>query len=508
MNTVESYQKLSQHRRTLLSFVLATIMIFVITQSLQAQQGIDRGTRQPASLEDSSISVDRNQARAGDTLGYTINLSNSGSSPANDVSITNTLPASLTYQPDSLTVVGGGSYGESNGVITWIGTVEGKAQVTISFNAIVSEELSPGTEIQNTVQISGPKDSLLTRTATTTVTAVTSNEVGSTLYYLPFVTKQTVFAPILNPIGRPNGNNEWTVSWDPNNTGPVNIELQESTTPTFSTIENTYDVGMATSHLISKTPGLKNVFYYRARAKSLSGEIIGPWSNVVSVIGGYRDDFNDSNSGWAIRRTTYLEEVRTWYEEGWLIFQVEDSWDWGIASPMVPAPDLPYAIEYRSKNVHLANLVSGGAAFGADWPGSICPDYSSIPGIYGHDLCFNHFYNINTIWFGHLKILFERVDYLNWCPSCGGSQLKRLSNDYDAWFEVEPVPNVNPSDWNTWRVEVRNSGIKIFANNQQIASTSDTTWVNERYFGVFGSTDEYSNSTWRYEYYEVVPLDN
>lgn len=506
MNTIETYQKLSQHRRTLLSFVLATIMIFMITQSLQAQQGIDRGTHRAASLEDSGIMVDRSAARGGDTLNYTITINNSGELPASDVTVTNTLPPSLTYLSDSLAIVGDGAYGESNGVITWAGTIEGNGQVTITFSAVVADGVSPGTEIQNTVEISGPKDTLISRTATTTITAVLSNESVSQVIYLPLVTKKYIFKPTLNPIGRPNGDNEWTVSWVSNNPGPVNFELQESYSPTFSTIENTYNVGTATSKVISKNPGLKNVFYYRVRATSLG--LTSPWSNSYSVIGGYRDDFNNSSSGWKIRRTTYIEEVKTWYENGWLILQVEDSWDWGIASPMVKAPDLPYAIEYRSKTAHLANLVSHGAVFGGDWPGSICPDYSSIPGVYGHDLCFNHFYNFNTIWYGPLKLVLERVDYLNWCPTCGGSQLKRLSWDYGAWVEVDPIPNVSPSDWNTWRIEVRENGLKFFANGDQFASTNDTTWVDERYFGVFSSTDEYSNSTGRFEYYEVVPLDN
>jgi hypothetical protein len=324
--------------------------------------------------------------------------------------------------------------------------------------------------------------------------------------YLPLITVP-LNTPFLNPIGRPNSSNQWTITWHSDNGGAATYELQESYDPDFATINNSYLLGTEKSYLVTQTPGWRNHFYYRVRAMA-DGKVT-PWSNVRSVIGGYRDDFDDPSSGWAIRRTTFIDEVRSWYENGWFILQVEDSWDWGIASPMNQAPELPYAIEFRSQPAHLANLVSHGAVFGGDWPGAICPDYSTIQGVYQHNLCFNHFYNSNIIWFGPLKMAFERVDYLVWCPGCGGSPMKRLSHDYGAWFIRDPVPNVsNPDGWNIWRIEVRNTGLDFFVNGQHFAHSDDTTWVNDRYFGVFASTDEYSNSTWRFDYYEVLALDN
>jgi len=165
-------------------------------------------------------------------------------------------------------------------------------------------------------------------------------------------------------------------------------------------------------------------------------------------------------------------------------------------------------IEYRTEVANFGNLVSHGLVFGGDFPGPICPDWSSLPGVYEHELCFNHFYLPNAIWYGPIKMQFERVDYLVWCPGCDGSPMKRLSNDYSKWFLVDPVGSAVPNGWNTWRVEVRNNGLKLFVNDQQYATSSDTRWVNEPYFGVFGSTDEYSNSTTRWDYVEVRPLDN
>ncbi|MCA9993235.1 MAG: hypothetical protein KDE29_19750, partial [Anaerolineales bacterium] len=143
-----------------------------------------------------------------------------------------------------------------------------------------------------------------------------------------------------------------------------------------------------------------------------------------------------------------------------------------------------------------------------DFPGDICPDWSSLAGVYEHSLCFNHFYLPNVIWYGPLKVQFEQVDYLVWCPTCGGSPMKRLGDDYGNWFLIDPLNSANPSDWNTWKIEVRPDGLRMFVNGQQYATLDDTRWVNDPYFGVFGSTDEYSNSTWRWDYVEVRPLDN
>ena len=495
MQTVETLPTPNRRKNTLFSLVMAIVLTFTFTQSLQTQPGIDDDK---SLLGRSTIAVDRLQANPGDTLVYQIIVSNSSDLPATNVAITDTLPVSLTYQPESLTVVGDGLASESNGVITWAGTVNSQSQVEIIFAATLATELPVGTEVQNAVVITGLNQQI-TRTITTTIRG------GDLLIFLPVLYKNAN-PPFLNPIGRPNSNNQWTVSWEANNTGTFTLELQESNDPNFTTILNTYNVGTATSKLITQVPGFRNVFYYRVRV--VMDGINGPWSNVESIIGGYRDDFNDLSSGWGIRRTTFVEEVRYWYENGNFIFQVEDRWDWGIASPLAPAPEIPYAIEYRSQPAHLGNLISHGAVFGGDFPGAICPDFSSPSGVYNHNLCFNHFYNTNTIWYGPLKLAFERIDYLLWCPSCGGSPMKRLTNDPNSWFIVQPIPNVDASGWNTWRIEVRATGLTFFANGNQYAQSSDTTWVNDPYFGVFGSTDEYNNSTWRYDYYQVTPLDN
>ncbi len=330
---------------------------------------------------------------------------------------------------------------------------------------------------------------------------------GDMFVYLPAFSSSPPI-PTLNAISRPNSANEWTVSWSDGGSAVSQYELQESTDSSFSTVI-TYTLA-TTSQQIQQPISLNNNYYYRVRTYTPAG--ISPWSNSQSVMGGYRDDFDNSSSGWQMRRTTNLSRVLGNYTNGRYEVLSDDGNDWGIFSPLRPAPTPPYMIEYRSKIDPQVVASSHGAVFGGDWTGAPCPDYSTLPGVYEHNICFNHFYNTNLIWYvgqtSALQLIFERVDFLVWCPGCGGSPMKRLTNNPGSWVNVNPVPNVSPNDWNTWRIEVRNNGIKLFANGQQYASSPDTTWVNDPYFGLFVSSSTYEPARWYAEYYQVTYLDN
>lgn len=362
---------------------------------------------------------------------------------------------------------------------------------------------------------------------TATVTASSQNSPGLTdtaqlttivalpKLYLPIITIPLPPPPVPNlSATRPNSANHWQMNWSvSNNQYITGYELQQSQDPTFMSGVSTFTPGAAaTSQLVNTIqPSPNNVYYHRIRA--LGAVQNSAWSNTVRVVGAYSDNFNNNQTGWsgptlkeALRRLTLIERINSWYENNeWLIIRVEDSWDWAIASPLRPAPEPPYVIEFRSIPANLGNLVSHGVVFGGDWSGEACPDWSSIQGVYEHDNCFNHFYNTNLIWSSDndLILLWERIDQLIWCPDCGGSPMKRLG-DVPAAVGF----NLNASGWNDYRVEVRQGEIKFFINGVQRYTYNDTRWINDPYFGVFASTDEYSNSTWRYEYFKITPLDN
>ncbi|MCB9708445.1 MAG: hypothetical protein H6714_06655 [Myxococcales bacterium] len=309
---------------------------------------------------------------------------------------------------------------------------------------------------------------------------------------------------------RRSGENAWAVSWS-ETPSASSYEIQQSHDQDFN--------GAVTDQLdaspleVSETPSPNNAFYYRVRG--LKNGIVGPWSEPLRVISGYRETFDAGKGDWQIRRTTYIEKVNTWAEQsegkGWLVLQVADRWDWGIASPLVPMPIPPYAIEFRAQVAEETWAASYGVVFAGDWNGQLCPDPSadvhSDAGRYQHTRCFNHFYALNVIFNDDLDLLFERVDELNWCPSCGGSPMKRLG-DFVLTGDVVPQGTGDGQGlgWNTWRIVVREEGIDVFVNDVLKYHYSDARWITQRYFGVFATTDEYNNSTARFDYIEVLPL--
>ena len=326
--------------------------------------------------------------------------------------------------------------------------------------------------------------------------------------FLPFAAFDIARQPgmVALTAGQPNGFNAWTVSWtvDPNATG---YEVHEAQSADFADAQPII-VGQQTSVTRQKQPTPSNVFYYRVR--SLVGQQTGPWSNVGTVVGGYFDDFSDPNSGWSLRRTTYIEEVFGYYDDGEYVMDVNDRWDWGLASPGKPAPRVPYVIDFYATIVDGANLWSFGGVFGGDWPAPNCPMAGGYDGWYKHQDCFNHFYNTNSIFYGPIKLLFERVDQLEWCVTCGGSPMKRIG-DIDPG-DIKTYKLVDPTGWNHYRIEVRADVINVYAAKRGLTPELqyqyfDTRYVNSPYFGLFASTDEYTNALWRFDDFQVMPID-
>jgi uncharacterized repeat protein (TIGR01451 family) len=124
----------------------------------------DIGAYELQPLGFSTLTVDRATALPGDAPNYTITLNNGGSTDITNVQVTDTLPASLSYVEDSLTVTGG-SAEYSDGVITWNGIVNAGGTVAITYKATVPLNLG---RIVNSAVIKGGGE-IFTRTATVTV---------------------------------------------------------------------------------------------------------------------------------------------------------------------------------------------------------------------------------------------------------------------------------------------------------------------------------------------------
>ncbi|MCU0299365.1 MAG: hypothetical protein MUF33_12720, partial [Candidatus Nanopelagicales bacterium] len=107
---------------------------------------------------------------------------------------------------------------------------------------------------------------------------------------------------------------------------------------------------------------------------------------------------------------------------------------------------------------------------------------------------------------GTQRILFQEsaIFAWRWCLDCGGSPMKRLGDVRNT----DNLPLVDPEGWNSYRIEVREDSIKYFAGkrggNVHLRKTYyDTRWVDDPFFGLFVSTDEYSNSWWAIDSYRI-----
>jgi hypothetical protein len=222
------------------------------------------------------------------------------------------------------------------------------------------------------------------------------------------------------------------------------------------------------------------------------------WSNLQQVRGGYRDDFNFSDSGWTMRRQDTDTVINdSYYRDGVLVLEMDSSYDYQIVSSLAPAPAPPYQIEAKIRLVGVDNLHSYGIIFGGDWNGQPCPasDYSS---------CFNHYYRLNVIWSGNLDnrltAQLKRIDYHEAPDNVGrGVELMPYKT-----FEVD-----RPSQgYQVWAFQVYANGVlRLFLNGVQVHEAFDLNYIGDPYFGAFSSTDEYNGLEAEFAYFEVSFLD-
>ncbi len=470
----------------------------------------DSGTASRSDSRDfsgSTKTADKEIAMPGDQITYTIVISNSNISDTLATSLDDTLPSTLTYVEDSLTITSTGDVdvtaSEDDNRISLTGVISPLASAELTFIAEIGNSgLISGSVITNSATIVGGPSVTTVEAATTIHVEAPSRKIN----YLPILYKE-LRAPTISSILKPNSANARTVGWTDGGGASVTYTLQWDDNPDFSSPTEANVSSLSYRHDLPAT--YNNVHYYRVRSRAANGQV-STWSNVISVVGSYRDDFNDTGGDWAIRRTSFLEEVRGFYELGqsWFVMQVDDKWDWGIASPMKPAPEPPYSLEMRVLQVTDGNLISFGIVTRGDSNGQQC----LVPGeIYSRHNCFSNFFNanfINQAGRGEvLKLLWEEIDRLVDCPDCDGSRLKRLSDDVGAWRELSDMEAVRPADWNIWRIDVYEDRQIISVNGVVQTDYPSSERNTNPYFGIFGSTDEYNNSTWRVDWVTVTPID-
>lgn len=100
-----------------------------------------------------SVSPDT-KVKSGDTVTYTIKVTNNTGKDLTDIKVSEKLDASLTYESSEEST---GQYDSGNGVWT-IGSLANKGVATLTLKAVVKEGTADGTVIKNTVTVTEAKD--------------------------------------------------------------------------------------------------------------------------------------------------------------------------------------------------------------------------------------------------------------------------------------------------------------------------------------------------------------
>jgi hypothetical protein len=294
----------------------------------------------------------------------------------------------------------------------------------------------------------------------------------------------------------------YTLSWtysdnNPEVQDPDSYTLQEATKEDFSDAEPIYS-GSAKSYEVTNQED--GTYYYRVRGHNEAGA--GEWSNVETVTVQsieYYYDFSQSliKPAWPIKRTTYWrggERGVAWTEEqdGSLFIVMDSAFDFAIGSPWKELPSPPYVIETKARLHDATYLRAYGIIFGGNG-GSPCPAYRDTG-------CLEHYYRLEvSADAGGLKGSFKRVDYHE--PE---SDEDRGKGRGPALVPYKSVPG-DPNAWNEWKFVVKSDGIDIYVNGKLWGATDDNKYVNEPYFGVYTSNDEFKPAIGRFDYFYVYP---
>lgn len=124
-------------------------------------------------LSTSGKAVSTSTARPGETITYTVILTNTGNMNAAGALMTDTLPLSVTYRSGSMSA-SSGSAGYAGGVITWNGVVNVGTPVTITYGTTLDTSLAHLAAFGNYATINGGAGVRATDPVTVTVNRTTT----------------------------------------------------------------------------------------------------------------------------------------------------------------------------------------------------------------------------------------------------------------------------------------------------------------------------------------------
>jgi hypothetical protein len=221
-----------------------------------------------------------------------------------------------------------------------------------------------------------------------------------------------------------------------------------------------------------------------------------PIATPVVPVAHYLDNFDNANSGWAMRRTD-ITNANNWgvvyTNQQELQIEVDNPQSYVIAAPVALAPQRPYNIEVKARfTTDSENQHKYGIVFAGDWDGHPCVNNN-------YATCFNKYYLlqvqikfVNNV--SHLEYIIRQVyDH--------DANNNPIFVDLKGWTTLT---NAAPTGWHEWDVFVDDDGtIRIAFEDTQIASVTGSTGLDRPYFGVLGSTSGDGNAVVRFDYYKV-----
>jgi uncharacterized repeat protein (TIGR01451 family) len=119
------------------SLILNPAQVYLADQALTFTRTARTRVNAP-DLAASLYVADRDTARPGETLTYTIVLRNDGLVDAPSAGLNNPVPAHTTYVTGSLALQGGGTAGDADDAITWTGALLRGQPVTLTYQTVIT----------------------------------------------------------------------------------------------------------------------------------------------------------------------------------------------------------------------------------------------------------------------------------------------------------------------------------------------------------------------------------
>jgi hypothetical protein len=219
----------------------------------------------------------------------------------------------------------------------------------------------------------------------------------------------------------------------------------------------------------------------------------------------YEKNFTNNIDGWVDRRSTFGTAFSITHDgasdagrQGFLNVLVNtDNSHYVIVSPLVQAKPVPYNIE---SYVKLRSPRETGDQYGFVFGGNYDPGAGDCraPDV---GVCFTQYYEMRVRFYydepadkDRMEMKLKRIDSVD----------ENNNNQGEDLIEWTRVKDVDEDDFIEWDITYSSSGkISISANKLPVASVTDTTYINNPYFGVIVRTEDEADSEAKYDYIKV-----